>query len=143
MVESTSCESISAYTYNWRVRAIGINIQGLADTMTSLGMAMDSRRAKKLNRTIAETVYYAALEASCELAEREGRCSGWDDSPGAEGWLQYDFWGVTPTDGLNWAVLKNHIRKHGLRNMLLVSLSPTPSQYNITGVSAGTHPLLR
>lgn len=143
IVEFTSCGSISTYTENWRTRAIGINLQGLADTMIALGIAMESCQAKELNLAIAETVYYAALEASCDLADTKGRCSNWDGSPGSEGYLQYDLWDVVPTTRYDWDSLKHRIREHGLRNLLLISLYPIPASYNTSDVSAGTDPVHR
>ncbi|PFH49976.1 hypothetical protein AMATHDRAFT_75912 [Amanita thiersii Skay4041] len=118
---------------NMRHRPIGIGVQGLADAFMSLRMPFDSPAAKQLNIQIFETIYHAALEASCELAEREGPYETWVGSPAEQGQLQYDLWGVTPTDLWDWDTLKGKIAKHGLRNSLLTAPMPTASTSQILG----------
>jgi ribonucleoside-diphosphate reductase subunit M1 len=118
---------------NMRHRPVGLGIQGLADAFMALRMAFDSPEARLLNAQIAETMYHAALEASCELAEKEGPYSTYEGSPVSQGILQYDAWGVTPTDLWDWAELKAKIAKHGIRNSLLVAPMPTASTSQILG----------
>ena len=92
-----------------RHRPIGIGVQGLADAFILMKYPFDSTESKLLNRQIFETIYFAALTASCELAERDGPYETYSGSPVSEGILQYDMWGVTPTDLWDWAELKQKI----------------------------------
>lgn len=109
-----------------------INI-GLADAFLALRMPFESPQAKQLNIQIFETIYHAAVEASTELAEIQGPYSTYEGSPAWKGQLQYDLWGVTPTDLWDWDELKEKVKKHGLRNSLLVSPMPTASTSQILG----------
>ncbi|GIZ00185.1 ribonucleoside-diphosphate reductase large subunit, partial [Caerostris extrusa] len=93
---------------NKRHRPIGIGVQGLADAFILMRYPFDSPEAQKLNIEIFETIYYAALEASCELAEQYGSYETYKGSPASEGILQYDMWDVTPTDKWDWAALKKN-----------------------------------
>ncbi|KAL3209608.1 hypothetical protein MRX96_038046 [Rhipicephalus microplus] len=97
---------------NMRHRPIGIGVQGLADCFILLRLPFDSEPAMLLNRQIFETIYYGALEASCELAQKDGPYETYKGSPVSEGILQYDMWNVTPTDLWDWAALKEKIAKH-------------------------------
>lgn len=125
---------------NMRHRPIGIGVQGLADAFILMRMPYESAEASLLNKQIFETLYYAALEASCELAEKEGPYSSYEGSPISKGILQYDMWDVTPTDLWDWAALKQKIAKHGVRNSLLVALMPTASTAQILGNNESTEP---
>jgi ribonucleoside-diphosphate reductase subunit M1 len=87
-------------------------VQGLADTFIKMRYPFDSPEAKQLNIEVFETIYYAALTASCELAEKEGPYDTFDGSPVSKGVLQYDMWGVTPTDLWDWLILKEKIAKY-------------------------------
>merc|ERR1712002_653805 len=118
---------------NMRHRPIGIGIQGLADAYILMRMPFESEEASLLNKQIFETIYYGALESSCELAERDGPYSTYEGSPVSKGKLQYDMWGVTPTDLHDWAALKAKIAKHGIRNSLLLAPMPTASTAQILG----------
>ncbi|KAK2465404.1 hypothetical protein APHAL10511_002758 [Amanita phalloides] len=118
---------------NMRHRPIGIGVQGLADTFMALRMPFDSPTAKQLNIQIFETIYHGALEASSELAEIEGPYETWEGSPASKGQLQYDLWGVTPTDLWDWDALKANIKKFGLRNSLVTSPMPTASTSQMLG----------
>lgn len=118
---------------NKRHRPIGIGVQGLADTFLLMNYAFDSTEARKLNIQIFETIYYGALEASCELAKENGVYDSFHDSPSAKGILQFDLWKVQPSDLWNWNVLKRNISKYGLRNSLLIALMPTASTAQILG----------
>jgi len=93
----------------------------------------ESEEAVLLNKQIFETIYYGALEASCEIAEKEGAYSTYEGSPVSKGQLQYDMWGVTPTGLHDWAALKARIAKHGVRNSLLMAPMPTASTAQILG----------
>ena len=118
---------------NMRHRPIGIGIQGLADAYILMRLPFESEEACLLNKQIFETIYFGALEASCELAEVEGPYSTYEGSPVSQGKLQYDMWGVTPTNLHDWATLKAKIAKHGIRNSLLLAPMPTASTAQILG----------
>jgi ribonucleotide reductase alpha subunit len=119
---------------NMAHRPIGIGIQGLADTFMLMDLAFSSDEARTLNRRIFETMYHAALTASCDLAEQHGPYSTFAGSPASQGILQYDMWGVEPEAGrYDWAALKARIVKHGLRNSLLLAPMPTASTSQILG----------
>ena len=118
---------------NFRHRPIGLGVQGLADVFMMMGYSFDSKEARELNLRISETIYHAALEASCDLAERDGPYQTYKGSPVSEGVLQYDMWGVKPTDLWDWKGLKTKIAKHGVRNSLLVAPMPTASTSQILG----------
>ena len=118
---------------NMRHRPVGIGIQGLADAYILMRYPFESEEAALLNKQIFETIYYGALEASCELAERDGPYSTYQGSPVSKGVLQYDMWGVTPTSLHDWSALKARIAKHGVRNSLLMAPMPTASTAQILG----------
>ena len=122
-----------AKTSNMRHRPIGIGVQGLADTFAMLRMPFDSDEAKALNRDIFETIYYAAMETSMELAQEEGPYETFKGSPVSKGIFQYDMWGVEPSKRWNWFELKQKVRKHGIRNSLLLAPMPTASTSQILG----------
>ncbi|KYQ91537.1 ribonucleotide reductase large subunit [Tieghemostelium lacteum] len=129
-----------AKTSNLRHRPIGIGIQGLADVFLALRLPFESTGAAKLNIEISETIYFAALSASVELAHKDGPYSSFQGSPASQGILQYDMWGVTPTDRWNWKQLKEDIAKHGLRNSLLIAPMPTASTSQILGNNEAFEP---
>ncbi|KAF8431028.1 ribonucleotide reductase [Terfezia claveryi] len=118
---------------NMRHRPIGVGVQGLADAFLALRMPFDSPQAKQLNAQIFETIYHAAVESSIDLAAEEGPYSTYEGSPASKGQLQYDLWGVTPSDLWDWASLKERLAKYGLRNSLLVAPMPTASTSQILG----------
>ena len=119
---------------NLRHRPLGLGVQGLADAFLLLGLPFDSPEARALNRDIFETLYYASLEASCDLAARDGPYETYAGSPASEGKLQFDLWGVAPAAGRwDWPALKARIAAHGLRNSLLVAPMPTASTAQILG----------
>ncbi|XP_004076524.1 ribonucleoside-diphosphate reductase large subunit [Oryzias latipes] len=118
---------------NRRHRPIGIGVQGLADAFILMRYAFESPEAQLLNIQIFETIYYAALEASCELAAHYGTYETYAGSPVSKGILQYDMWGKTPTDLWDWEALKAKIALHGVRNSLLLAPMPTASTAQILG----------
>ncbi|KAJ2507430.1 ribonucleotide-diphosphate reductase subunit rnr1, partial [Coemansia sp. RSA 2049] len=120
-------------TSNMRHRPIGIGVQGLADTFLAMRMPFDSAEARQLNRDIFETIYYAALESSCELAEKLGAYESYAGSPVSQGKLQPDLWNHTPSDRWDWDALRARIAQHGIRNSLLVAPMPTASTSQILG----------
>jgi ribonucleoside-diphosphate reductase alpha chain len=118
---------------NFRHRPIGIGVQGLADAYIKMRFPFDSDDAKALNKQIFETIYHAAVEESCDLAEKDGAYSSFKGSPASEGKLQFDLWNVTPTDKYDWDTLKEKIKKVGMRNSLLLAPMPTASTSQILG----------
>lgn len=118
---------------NMRHRPIGIGVQGLADAFMLMRMPFDSEEAKQLNKDIFETIYHAALTESSALAEAEGAYSTFEGSPASEGILQFDMWGVKPSDRYNWDELKETIKAKGIRNSLLLAPMPTASTSQILG----------
>ena len=124
---------IEARNSNMRHRPIGIGIQGLADVFILMRHAFDSDEAKKINQEIFETLYYASCTASKDLAKEEGPYETFKGSPASQGILQFDMWNVTPSDRWEWAVLKEEIQKHGMRNSLLIAPMPTASTAQILG----------
>lgn len=125
---------------NIRHRPIGIGVQGLADAFVLMRIPYESEAAIKLNQQIFETIYYGALEASCELAEKYGVYESYEGSPASQGTLQYDMWNKVPTDLWDWASLKEKIAKHGLRNSLLLAPMPTASTAQILGNNESFEP---
>ncbi|SCU79986.1 LAFA_0B06854g1_1 [Lachancea sp. 'fantastica'] len=123
----------TARNSNMRHRPIALGVQGLADAFMILRIPFDSQKAKELNIQIFETIYHAALEASHELALKEGSYQSFEGSPASKGILQFDMWDKTPTDLWDWATLKEKIQKGGLRNSLLVAPMPTASTSQILG----------
>ena len=118
---------------NMRHRPIGIGVQGLADVFILLRTPFDSEQAKALNKEIFETIYFAALTASKDLAKAQGPYETFAGSPASQGILQYDLWGVEPSPRWDWTVLKEEIKQHGLRNSLLLAPMPTASTSQILG----------
>ncbi|KAI6507094.1 ribonucleotide-diphosphate reductase subunit rnr1 [Pyricularia oryzae] len=118
---------------NMRHRPIGLGVQGLADAFLALRLPFESPEARDLNKKIFETIYYAALTASCKLAEEQGPYSTYEGSPVSQGILQYDMWNVKPSDLWDWDALKANIKQHGVRNSLLVAPMPTASTSQILG----------
>jgi ribonucleoside-diphosphate reductase alpha chain len=98
-----------------------------------LRLPFDSPEAKDLNKEIFETIYFAAMTASKDLAIKEGPYETIKGSPVSKGIFQYDMWGVTPTDRWDWTTLKQEVKKHGVRNSLLVAPMPTASTSQILG----------
>jgi ribonucleotide reductase alpha subunit len=122
-------------------RPIGLGVQGLADAFLIMRLPFESAAAKTLNEDIFETIYFAACESSCELAERDGAYETFAGSPASKGQLQFDLWGRAPKSGRwDWAALKEKIAKHGLRNSLLVAPMPTASTAQILGNNESFEP---
>ncbi|KAJ3191569.1 Ribonucleoside-diphosphate reductase large subunit, partial [Irineochytrium annulatum] len=119
---------------NMRHRPIAVGVQGLADAFIKMRMPFDSAEAAKLNRKIFENIYYAAVEASTEIAEVNGTYETYAGSPMSTGIMQPDMWGVDLTKSdLDWEALRAKIAKHGVRNSLLVGPMPTASTSQILG----------
>lgn len=156
---------------NLRHRPIGIGVQGLADVFIKMRMPFDSAEAKALNRDIFETIYHAAVECSMEIARKRatemakwggdgeyclklnefeqecmrgpwpGSYSTFAGSPASEGKLQFDLWGIAPSDRYDWAALKADVMKWGMRNSLLMAPMPTASTSQILGFNECFEPI--
>ena len=119
---------------NMRHRPIGLGVQGLADTFALLKLPFESPEARKLNKEIFETIYYAACTASKDGAIVEGPYSSFQGSPASKGELQFDLWGMNDHSGRwDWDTLKGEIIEHGMRNSLLLAPMPTASTSQILG----------
>ena len=118
---------------NMRHRPIGIGVQGLADAFILMRFPFESDDARKLNKEIFETIYYAAVTASKDLAKENGPYETWKGSPISEGTFQFDMWNVTPSDRWEWDVLRDEVKEHGVRNSLLLAPMPTASTAQILG----------
>ena len=133
VIDANYYPSQCAKNSNLRHRPIGLGVQGLADVFQMLGLAFDAPEARELNRNIFECMYYSALSSSCALAKKFGKYETFTGSPASEGKLQFDLWGITPSDLWNWSSLKEDIKTYGLRNSLLVAPMPTASTSQIMG----------
>ncbi|MBC7537112.1 MAG: ribonucleoside-diphosphate reductase subunit alpha [Ferruginibacter sp.] len=118
---------------NMKHRPVGLGVQGLADVFIMLRLPFESDLAKMLNKNIFETIYFAAMTASNDLAKQHGAYETYEGSPVSKGIFQFDMWGVVPTDRWNWAALKASVKEYGVRNSLLVAPMPTASTSQIFG----------
>ena len=121
-------------------RSIGIGVQGLADVFMILGLPYSSPAARDLNVDIFETIYHAALEASCELARLKGRYPLWNGSLASEGILHCDMWPVALRNRYDFAKLRSDIVEYGLRNSVITAQMPTASTAHLLGNSEGVGP---
>ena len=126
---------------NMKHRPIALGIQGLADTYMMLRLPFESEVAQTLNKQIFETIYHATLEASCELAQKEGKYSTFEGSPASKGILQFDMWNAKPFGMWDWETLRKDIVKHGLRNSLTMAPMPTASTSQILGYNECFEPV--
>jgi ribonucleoside-diphosphate reductase alpha subunit len=118
---------------NLRHRPIGLGVQGLADAYIQLGYPFESQQARALNKEIFETIYFAAMTASKDLAKLEGPYQTFEGSPVSKGIFQFDMWDVQPTNRWDWNSLKEEVKKYGVRNSLLLAPMPTASTAQILG----------
>lgn len=121
---------------NMRHRPIGLGVQGLADAFIMLRLPFTSDAAKKLNQEIFETLYFASVTASMEAAKQEGTYSSYEGSPISEGQFQHNLWNIKDEElsgRWDWAKLRKDVKKHGVRNSLLVAPMPTASTSQILG----------
>jgi len=118
---------------NMRHRPIGLGIQGLADAFILLRFPFDSPEARELNKEIHETIYYASMTASKDLAKEHGPYESYEGSPISKGIFQFNMWGVNPSARWEWDILREEIKKYGVRNSLLLAPMPTASTSQILG----------
>ena len=124
-------------------RALGVGVQGLADVFMLLSLPFASMGARELNVSIFETIYYAALDASCSLAEMHGPYPAWAGSAASRGVLQVDMWGVTPSGRHDFPTLRARIARFGLRNSVITALMPTASTSKLVGNFESFEPYTR
>jgi ribonucleoside-diphosphate reductase alpha chain len=122
-----------AASSNAQWRPIGLGLMGLQDVFFQLHLPFDSAEAQKLSTRIQEEIYYQALVASCELAEKNGPHATFADTRLAQGQLQFDLWNVTPSEPARWNVLRERIVKNGVRNSLMIAIAPTATIASIVG----------
>ncbi|OXA91657.1 ribonucleoside-diphosphate reductase subunit alpha [Flavobacterium hercynium] len=128
---------------NLRHRPVGLGVQGLADAFIMLRMPFTSDEAKALNQEIFETLYFAAVTASMEMAKEEGPYSTFEGSPMSKGEFQYNMWGMKDEElsgRWDWASLRKEVMEHGVRNSLLVAPMPTASTSQILGNNEAFEP---
>jgi ribonucleoside-diphosphate reductase alpha chain len=128
---------------NLRHRPVGLGVQGLADAFIMLRMPFTSDEAKKLNQEIFETLYFAAVTASMEIAKEEGPYSTFKGSPISQGEFQHNLWGLKDAElsgRWDWASLRKEVMEHGVRNSLLVAPMPTASTSQILGNNEAFEP---
>ena len=118
---------------NLKHRPIGLGVQGLADVFILLRLPFESEEAKQLNKEIFETIYFAAMTASKDLAKKEGAYESYAGSPVSKAIFQFDMWNTEPTLRWDWYTLKAEVLKHGVRNSLLLAPMPTASTSQILG----------
>lgn len=129
---------------NMRHRPIGIGVQGLADVFMLMNVTFASDEAKLINKRIFETIYHAAVESSCEIAEKDGPYESFAGSPASKGLLQFDLWSIDPSASeqrYDWNALKQKIKQVGLRNSLLLAPMPTASTSQILGYNECIEPI--
>lgn len=123
----------SAKASNMRWRPVGLGFMGLQDVFFQMRIAFDSPEARAISKSISEEIYFHALTASCDLAESKGPHKAFPETRAARGELQFDAWGVVPSDTTRWDALRERIKKTGLRNSLLIAIAPTATIASIVG----------
>jgi ribonucleoside-diphosphate reductase alpha chain len=123
----------TARASNLRWRPVGLGVMGLQDVFFRLRLAFDGEAARALSKRVAEEIYFHALRTSMELARELGPHDTFPDTRAARGELQFDTWGVVPTDVMRWDALRTDIKAHGLRNSLLIAIAPTATIASIAG----------
>jgi len=125
---------------NKKWRPVGLGMMGLQDLFFQINIPFDSKEAIELTRRIQEEVYYHAISTSCFLSEKLGPHTAFEDTRASQGFLQFDLWNIEPSDKERWNKLKKKIKKHGLRNSLLIAIAPTATIASITGVYEAIEP---
>ena len=121
-------------------RPVGLGLMGLQDLFFKMKIPFDSEQAQNLTAQIQEEIYYHALSTSCDLAEKQGAHEKFPETRAAQGKLQFDLWGLTPKNTVRWDKLKERIKKHGLRNSLLIAIAPTATIASIVGAYESIEP---
>jgi len=123
----------TARASNLRWRPVGLGVMGLQDVFFKLRLAFDGIAARQLSTRIAETIYFHALHTSMELARECRAHDAFADTRAAQGELQFDAWGVTPSKEFRWDEMVDQIKAHGMRNSLLIAIAPTATIASIAG----------
>jgi ribonucleoside-diphosphate reductase alpha chain len=123
----------TARASNMRWRPVGLGVMGLQDVLFQMRLPFDSAAAKEMSTRIAETIYFHALRTSMELARELGAHDAFQETRAASGELQFDSWGVNPSNPARWDALREEIKAHGLRNSLLIAIAPTATIASIAG----------
>jgi ribonucleoside-diphosphate reductase alpha chain len=132
----------TARAANMKWRPVGLGVMGLQDVFFKLRLPFDSAPARALSARIAEEIYFHALTTSCELTVERGVLPAFADTRTAKGELQFDAWGVTPTNVERWDALRERIRTTGLRNSLLIAIAPTATIASIAGCYECIEPMV-
>lgn len=130
----------TAQDSNHKWRPVGLGVMGLQDAFFQLKLPFDSAAARDLSAKIQEEIYYNALLTSCELAEKYGPHGAYEQTKAAKGLLQYDLWGVTPSQPERFEKLKARIKQFGLRNSLMIAIAPTATIASIVGCYEAIEP---
>lgn len=130
----------TAQDSNHKWRPVGLGVMGLQDALFLMKLPFDSAAARDLSAKVQEEIYYNALVTSCELAEQHGPHGAYEQTKAAKGLLQYDLWGVTPSQPERFEKLKEKIKKHGLRNSLMIAIAPTATIASIVGCYEAIEP---
>ncbi|MGI4853553.1 MAG: ribonucleoside-diphosphate reductase subunit alpha [Janthinobacterium lividum] len=118
---------------NSRWRPIGLGVMGLQDVFFQMRLAFDSPEAQALSTKIQEEIYYYAMLATTELAEKNGQHTSFQDTRLAKGQFQFDLWNITPSEPARWEALRQRILKSGVRNSLVIAIAPTATIASIVG----------
>lgn len=127
---------------NMRWRPVGLGVMGLQDVLFKMRLPFDSDQAQSISTRLQEEIYFQALSTSCDLAASLGAHKSFADTRAAQGELQFDSWGVTPTDTARWDQLRQRIMRHGLRNSLLIAIAPTATIASISGCYECIEPMV-
>ncbi len=130
----------TALASNNRWRPVGLGIMGLQDAFFQLRYAFDSEEAQQLSAKIQEEIYYNALVASVDLAEKHGPHQSFQETRAAQGVFQFELWGIKPTNTARWEALRTRMVKSGLRNSLMIAIAPTATIASIVGSYEATEP---
>ncbi|HMH14543.1 MAG TPA: ribonucleoside-diphosphate reductase subunit alpha [Edaphobacter sp.] len=129
-----------ASSSNGRWRPVGLGVMGLQDVFFQMRIAFDSPEARSLSAKVQEEIYFHALTASCDLAEKHGPHAAFEDTRAFKGEFQFDLWGVTPQNTLRWEKLRERMKTVGLRNSLMIAIAPTATIASIVGCCECTEP---
>lgn len=130
----------TAQQSNNRWRPVGLGLMGLQDALFQLKLAFDSAEAQSLSARIQEEIYFHALQASVDLAEKQGAHESFPETRAAQGVFQFDLWNVKPTDMKRWEALRARMIQFGLRNSLMIAIAPTATIASIVGCYEATEP---
>ena len=130
----------TAFLSNKKWRPVGLGLMGLQDLFFQLNIPFNSEEALELSSRIQEEIYYHALNTSCMISEKKGAHPAFEETRASQNLLQFDLWNIEPTNKDRWNQLKKRIKKHGLRNSLLIAIAPTATIASITGVYEAIEP---